>query len=320
MFWKLRDAFRIATERNRHLAEAAYRVLTDRDPARRLELLKILSEWMAPGINPEELEILNRSPGVSPEALNILTWPVTNEGERFSQLTHLARCVFPGYRFTWPQQEWWKDPEFNIYLTRFGELEGFNTHRRWVIYQLLRLTAAVAGDTAECGVYQGAGSYLMAMANRARGDGSLHHAFDSFEGLSKPTERDGDYWYAGALACDLKSAQRNLEEFGDEVRYYQGWIPDRFPDVADRSFRFVYLDLDLYEPTRDSLAFFYARLKPGGVLACDDYLMGTCPGVKQAVDEFLADKPEKMLGMPDGGGAFIKDVHVEEPALRALAA
>jgi hypothetical protein len=103
------------------------------------------------------------------------------------------------------------------------------------------------------------------------------------------------------------------------VRYYKGWIPERFPEVADRGFRFVYLDLDLYEPTRDSLAFFYPRLRRGGVLACDDYLMSTCPGVRQAVDEFLADKPEKMLGMPDGGGVFIKDVPIEPPAFESAA-
>jgi hypothetical protein len=306
MFWKLRAALRIATERDRRQAEASYRVLTESDPARRLELWKEISEWMAPA--------------VSREALDILTWTVTTEGERFEQLTRLSRSILPGYRFTWPWIDWWKDSEFNSYLSRFGELDGFNTHRRWVIYQLMRLTAGVVGDTVECGVYQGAGSYLMAMANRARGDGSLHHAFDSFEGLSTPTERDGNHWQAGALACDLNSVRSNLEEFGNEVRYYQGWIPSRFSEVADRCFRFVYLDLDLYEPTRDSLAFFYPRLRKGSVLACDDYLMGTCPGVKQAVDEFLADKPEKMLGMADGGGAFIKGVQVEEPALRSPAA
>jgi hypothetical protein len=259
------------------------------------------------------------APAMNREVLDILAWSTPTWEERFGQLTRLARCLLPEYRFSWPQQEWWKDREFNAYLTRFGELDGYNTHRRWVIYQLLRLTAAVSGDTAECGVYRGAGSYLMAMANRARADGSLHHAFDSFEGLSKPAEADGKYWHAGALACDLESVRSNLIEFGDQVRYYKGWIPQRFPEVADCRFRFVYLDLDLYEPTRDSLAFFYSRLQRGGVLACDDYLMSTCPGVKRAVDEFLADKPEKMLGLADGGGLFIKDVPIAPPALEAAA-
>jgi hypothetical protein len=66
------------------------------------------------------------------------------------------------------------------------------------------------------------------------------------------------------------------------------------------------VDVDLYEPTRDSIRFFYDRLNPGGILVCDDYLFMTCPGATEAIDEFLADKPEKMLGLPGGGGFFIK--------------
>src|SRR5262245_9474223 len=198
MFWKLRAAVRIATERDHRLAEASYRMLIESDPERRLELWKEFSQWMAPGI--------------SREILDILTWSASTEADRFRQLIRLSRCILPGYRFTWPSLDWWKNAEFNSYLSRFGELDGLNTHRRWVIYQLMRLTAGVIGDTAECGVYQGAGSYLMAMANRARGDGSLHHAFDSFEGLSQPTARDSNHWHAGALACDLESVRRNLHE------------------------------------------------------------------------------------------------------------
>ena len=34
----------------------------------------------------------------------------------------------------------------------------------------------------------------------------------------------------------------------------KGWIPTRFQEVADRHFAFVHIDVDLYEPTRDSLA------------------------------------------------------------------
>lgn len=284
----------------------AYRLVFERDPERRLEFWKGLSTWMAPTVDGALLELL--------------TSPPPGGDREFTQLTRYAREIMPAYRLTWPQLEWWNDAAFNAYLARFGEGKGFNTQRRWAVYQLLRLTTSVDGDTAECGVYQGADSYLMALSNRARGDGRLHHAFDSFEGLSAPTGEDGSYWHVGALACDLATVQRNLHEFGDAVRYYPGWIPTRFDEVADRRFRFVHIDVDLYEPTRDSLAFFYPRLTPGGIVICDDYMFSSCPGATRAVDDYLADKPEKMLPLTDGGGFLIKDVRVGEAALPGRAA
>ena len=48
-------------------------------------------------------------------------------------------------------------------------------------------------------------------------------------------------------------------------------IPTRFDEVADRSFCFVHVDVDLFEPTRESIAFFYPRMVPGGVMLFDDY-------------------------------------------------
>lgn len=97
----------------------------------------------------------------------------------------------------------------------------------------------------------------------------------------------------------------NLSGLG-QVAFYQGWIPDRFAEVAERQFAFVHVDVDLYEPTRDSVAFFYERLSPGGVFVCDDYGFLTCPGATAAMDEFLEDKPEKVVLLPGGGGFFIK--------------
>ena len=36
----------------------------------------------------------------------------------------------------------------------------------------------------------------------------------------------------------------------------KGWIPSRFEEVKDKNFSFVHIDVDLYQPTLDSLNFF----------------------------------------------------------------
>jgi hypothetical protein len=223
----------------------------------------------------------------------------------FRLLARVARRWVPGYRLTWPELAWFYSPGLNTVLKKYGEADGFNAHRRLALQQLLRLTAEVPGDTAECGVYLGCGSEIILQSNQRAPLKREHFVFDSFEGLSAPSGRDGGYWSAHDLSVDEQSVRQNLSSY-ERVTYLRGWIPERFDEVRDRRFSFAHIDVDLYEPTLASLQFFYERLNPGGLLVCDDYGFLTCPGATQAVDEYLADKPEKMLLLPGGGGFFIK--------------
>lgn len=231
---------------------------------------------------------------------------------RFELLCRIAKMLVPHYRFKWPQMAWWDNVFFNAYLKRFDEHDGMNTDRRWMQYQLSRLVVGVPGDTAECGAFKGAASWLICKVNKENKKFNRnHHIFDSFEGLSEPGLNDGIHWVKGDLSFSEDAIKKNLKEF-QCVSYYKGWIPERFDDVRNVKFCFVHIDVDLYQPTLDSLEFFYERLNDGGIIICDDYGFTTCPGVTKAVDEFFLDKPEKMISMSGGGGFFIKGVESME--------
>jgi hypothetical protein len=229
----------------------------------------------------------------------VLTDPRTRREWRFMVLRKFGKWLYPNYRFLWPQMVWWEDQEFNQFLKRFDEWGGANSDRRWTVHQLTQLAKTVPGDTAECGVLAGSSSYLICRAFPDR----MHFMFDSFEGLSEPSAADGGYFEKTDLACGLETVKENLKDFSN-TSYHPGWIPDRFQDVKDRRFAFVHIDVQLYQPTRDSFEFFYPRMNKGGILICDDYGFSTCPGAKRAIDEFLADKPEKIIWLP-GGSAFL---------------
>lgn len=232
--------------------------------------------------------------------------------KRLDLLRFIGNCLVPGYRFQWPQMEWWHDEKFNDYLKQFNEIRGFNIGRRWTLWQLARLVAAVPGDTAECGVFQGSSTYLICHSTGGRLENPrTHHVFDSFEGLSEPTNADGDYWSRGTFACDLDTVKANLASLRN-LSWHKGWIPDRFKDVEDRKFAFVHIDVDLYEPTRDSVEFFYPRMSKGGIIVCDDYGCTTCPGATRAIDEFLREMPEKAISLACGGGFLIRDCPTAE--------
>jgi O-methyltransferase len=185
-----------------------------------------------------------------------------------------------------------EDEEFTRYYERFLPPGNWRTFdRKFFLRELLKLVKSVGGDLAECGTYQGASAYLM--CEFAAVHGRRVHLFDSFEGLSEPEVVDGSWWEAGRFASPAV-VRRNLAEF-DCWRIHQGWIPSRFEEVADRSFAFVHVDVDLYAPTRDSIRFFFERMPTGGVMVLDDYGTHTCPGAKKAADEYFESRPEAVL-------------------------
>lgn len=226
---------------------------------------------------------------------------------RFLILREVAIWLMPSYRLHWPHLSWLSDELFTRYLKKFDQLRDSNSHRHWMLKQLMKQVSNLSGNTAECGVFKGASSYLICEANQANGGRRLHHMFDSFVGLSKPSAVDGDAWLEGDLACSLESVRNNLCEFdNEEMAFHAGWIPERFCDVNDQQFSFVHIDVDLYQPTMDSLIFFYPRMQPGGIILVDDYGFTTCPGATAACDEYIQGKPEPIIGLPTGGGFLIK--------------
>lgn len=113
-------------------------------------------------------------------------------------------------------------------------------------------------------------------------------------------------WAQGDFAASQEAVAQNLSDF-PHVRFHKGWIPTRFHEVEDRSFAFVHVDVDLYQPTHDALSFFYPRLVAGGVLVCDDYGFLTCPGATRAFDELAATWPEAVVThLPTGQGLLVK--------------
>jgi hypothetical protein len=199
----------------------------------------------------------------------------------------------------------WEDAGFVADYLRLVPDNRRSFERKYVVSQLVMALGDVPGDLAECGVYNGATAYFMAAAAEKRGPARLVHLFDSFEGLSMPGANDGNFWSGGGLAMPEAVVRENLRDYSG-VRVHPGWIPTRFAEVRDRRFAFVHIDVDLYEPTRDSIEFFYPLLSPGGVIVCDDYGYKTCPGATKAMDDFMRDKPEHVVHLPTGQGVIFR--------------
>lgn len=233
-------------------------------------------------------------------------WIITGDkAQRYYAMERFANMFNPHFHFTEAGQLWREDKAFE---ENYFNLVGNDFHsidRKYTVGQFLKLIKNVPGDIAECGVYKGATAWFICAFIREHGLNKALHVFDSFEGLSKPEKEDGAYWAAGDLATGEAACRNNLSPF-DFVKYYKGWIPGRFAEVETTRFCFVHIDVDLYEPTFDSVSFFYERLNKGGIMICDDYGFDTCPGVKKAVDDFFAGKTETVIMLTTGQAFIIK--------------
>lgn len=169
----------------------------------------------------------------------------------------------------------------------------------------------IPGDVVECGVWRGGCSMAAALSLLRCGDSTrILHLFDTFEGMSAPSEFDRRY--DGADATELRAAHtaagqlwcyspldevtRNMYGTGypkEEIRFVKGKVEDTIPSASPKTIALLRLDTDWYESTKHELMHLFPRLVTGGVLVIDDY--GHWEGARRAVDEYVEANGLRML-------------------------
>ncbi len=165
----------------------------------------------------------------------------------------------------------------------------------------------------ECGVYTG--SSLVACAKMAYDAGLSFEmiGLDTFSGLPELSETDLRLAPAGAkyinttLFADttFDHVQSKLVERGlaGSVQLRQGLFSQTLPALPEQRYHFVNIDCDLYDPHLECLSYFYPRMVPGGIMFFDDYHSIDYPMAAHAINEFMQDKPEKLMHLRFGDDA-----------------
>lgn len=171
-----------------------------------------------------------------------------------------------------------------------------------IIFRLLEPALTLPGDLAECGVWQGSTLIPTALFVRRRAPHKRVLGFDSFQGLNQTVAHDAalDGGYddrkrvGGFSDTSYAAVAERVRHFdvADTVTLVQGYFQDTLPTYARSRFCFVHLDCVIYESYKQCLEFFYPRMSAGGIILIDEYNDPPWPGCTQAVDEFLAGKPE----------------------------
>jgi len=171
----------------------------------------------------------------------------------------------------------------------------------------------IEGDFVECGVWRG-GSTMAAIDTlmNAKDTSREIYLYDTFEGMSEPTE--ADKVFTGTTANELmtttekedptsvwcysalEEVQQNVATLkypAKKVHYVKGKVEDSIPGTIPKKIALLRLDTDWYESTAHELKYLYPLLVPGGVIIIDDY--GHWEGARKAVDEYIAAEKLPLL-------------------------
>jgi hypothetical protein len=169
----------------------------------------------------------------------------------------------------------------------------------------------VEGDFVEIGVHRGGSAGILAALIRQHGDRHLH-LFDRWGDLPEPTERDGkryDEYRKDRIADKLADLRENpplaaakhlIEEAigfpRQRLHFYPGWYSETLAEYSGGPIAFASLDCDYYESVKLALDLIERHAAPSATIVVDD--LGSWPGVKAAIDEWLAATRRKVRIIP----------------------
>lgn len=186
--------------------------------------------------------------------------------------------------------------------------------------------AKIPGSVVECGVWRGGSMMAVAYTLKRLGECNRDmYLFDTFEGMTKPT--DVDVSLAGQPAsiqfeetrtinggsewchASIEDVRSNLLATGYEsgrFKFIKGKVEETIPGYAPAQISILRLDTDWYESTRHELNHLFPRLSVGGVVIIDDY--GHWQGARKAVDEYFerSDTPILLHRIDYSGRIAIK--------------
>jgi hypothetical protein len=170
------------------------------------------------------------------------------------------------------------------------------------MYELFKMVLPVKGSIVECGVYEGFGVMAWAKLSTILEPENLTrriYGFDTFAGFPQVSEEDRSSVAdpsVGDLRCDSYEELSKLIEEYDRDRFL-GHIPkvelvrgdlcatiplfvDHRPHVV---VSLLFIDCDLYKPTKAALENFVPRMPKGAILAFDELDNPLWPGETLAV-------------------------------------
>ena len=162
----------------------------------------------------------------------------------------------------------------------------------------------IEGDVVICGAWKGGCAMLCALTLLSLGQTDKKiYLYDTFCGMTKPTEKDKSSWGLDAqrvwqkhnnknkndwCCSSLNETKKNLASTGypqQNLCFVEGDIQESIPKIIPQNISLLRLDTDFFESTQHELIHLFPLLLTKGVIHIDDYEMWL--GQQEAVNEYF---------------------------------
>jgi hypothetical protein len=173
-------------------------------------------------------------------------------------------------------------------------------------YELMKLITNVPGAIIEMGVCSGNGLMSLIHSHNVLQPTYRYrefYGFDTFEGFPEVHKNDlGDIqWEKGDYCNNSYDRLTNVIDIHNQyyylptnVKLIKGDVNETVPQFLEEHKHIIisllYLDLDIYEPTKTSLKYFLPKMAKGSIIAFDELNWKSFPGETIAVLEELGTK------------------------------
>jgi methyltransferase family protein len=182
-----------------------------------------------------------------------------------------------------------------------------NLTRFLALYEIFKLVVPIKGSVVECGVHQGFGLMTWAKLSAILEPVNLTrriYGFDTFSGFPEVAAKDrsaaSEHVRIGDLYADSHDELLELAAVNDSTRFL-GHVPkvhlirgdatQTIPQFIEQKphvlVSLLYLDFDLYQPTKVALEHFLPRMPKGAIVAFDELDNPLWPGETLAMLEVL---------------------------------
>ncbi|BAQ65666.1 CmcI family methyltransferase [Geminocystis sp. NIES-3709] len=211
-----------------------------------------------------------------------------------------------------------QDSEFQELYQEIQPYTMLSEARLYSLFTLVKRVCLenISGNFVECGVAGGGSTGLIsAIVKRYTKQPRQIYAFDSFEGMPTPTDKDKSSgipaeltgWSTGTCAAPEDSVTEICNKLGsfDILHLVKGYFEDTLPKMRDQLgvIAFLHMDGDWYSSTQAIINNLYDRISPYGYIQIDDY--GFWEGCRQAITEFQQQNNLKFnLNVIDSTGVW----------------
>jgi hypothetical protein len=208
----------------------------------------------------------------------------------------------------------------SLKLTEFIKYIPKNSLMQFISrYELYKLIQDIPGDIIELGVCGGKGLFSFVQSvfiNEPQYQWRNIIGFDTFEGFPSVHENDcleisKHLKNVGAFKNDSYDELMRLKQIHENFRFMnsreqieliKGDVMKTLPEFLEKNkgtiVSLLYLDLDLYEPTKFAIKQLWDRIPKGGIVVFDEAIMRDWAGESIALQETLGIGNYKLIKIP----------------------